>query len=65
METFAHLIQEHGQELLRDHLVQLWWYVQIGNEEVIIEVIEELSLEYDDPVAAEIGFISIWNHLRG
>lgn len=64
MQTFAQLIEEHGSELMRDHLVQLWWVIQIGNEDAIIETIEELSLEYEDPTQAEVGFIAIWQHLR-
>lgn len=64
-KTFAQLVKDHGEDLIREHLVELWWYVQIGNEEVILETIEELSAQYDDPESAEVGFISIWNHLRG
>lgn len=64
MKTFAQLVEEHGAQLLRDHLVHLWWVIQIGDEGVIIETIEELALEYDDPIQAEVGLISIWQHLR-
>jgi hypothetical protein len=65
METFAQLIKEQGSDLVREHLVELWWFIQLGNEEVILETIEELAAHYDDPAHAEVGFIAIWNHLRG
>ena len=51
--------------MLKDHMIQLWWAIQIGEEEGILGVIEDLSAEYEDPEAAEVGFIALWGHLRG
>ena len=49
--------------MLHDHVVQVWWFAQLEDEDSILELIEDISQEYDDPAAAEIGFISLWNYI--
>lgn len=49
--------------MLHDHMIQLWWAVQLKNEAHVLDVIEDLSQEYDDPETAEVGFIALWGHL--
>ena len=49
--------------MLKDHVVQVWWYAQLDNEATLLEVISNLSSQYEDPEAAEIGFISLWSHI--
>lgn len=49
--------------MLKDHMIQVWWAIQLKNEVHVLDVIEELSQEYEDPETAEVGFIALWNHL--
>jgi hypothetical protein len=62
-QVFASFVEKEGTHMLHDHMIQLWWRVQLGSEEGILELIDDLSAEYDDPTAAEIGFIALWGHL--
>lgn len=64
-EVFNNFAQSQGVDMLQDHLIQLWWSVQLKNEENTLMLISELSEEYEDPEAAEVGLIAVWNHLRG
>jgi hypothetical protein len=62
-EVFATFVQKEGTTMLKDHVVQVWWYAQLDNEATLLEVISNLSSQYEDPLAAEIGFISLWSHI--
>ena len=62
-QVFASFVETEGQDMLKDHMIQLWWAIQIGEEEGILELIEELSSQYDDSTSAEIGLIALWGHL--
>jgi hypothetical protein len=62
-QVFAAFVESEGNYMLKDHMIQLWWAIQIGEEEGILELIEELSAQYEDPAAAEVGLIALWGHL--
>jgi hypothetical protein len=64
-EVFADFVAQEGTEVLHDHMVQLWWYAQLGNDDTMLELISNLSSRYADPEAAEIGMIALWSHIRG
>lgn len=49
--------------MLKDHMIQVWWYAQTEDEETLLRVIDTLSQQYEDPEAAEVGFIALWSHL--
>jgi hypothetical protein len=63
-QVFASFVAKEGTHMLHDHMIQLWWAVQLKNEDHILDVIEELSQEYDDPETAEVGFIALWRHIE-
>jgi hypothetical protein len=62
-QVFASFVAKEGTHMLHDHMIQLWWAVQLKNEAHVLDVIEDLSQEYDDPETAEVGFIALWGHL--
>jgi spore germination protein GerM len=62
-EVFATFVQEEGQDMLKDHVIQVWWYAQTEAEDYLLQVIENLSQQYPDPEAAEVGFIALWQHI--
>lgn len=48
-----------------EHIIQLWHYVDtMLDDEVILEWIEEVTPEYEDPETAEIYFIALWIHFQ-
>jgi hypothetical protein len=46
----------------KDHIVQLWHYVDTLDEEAVLELIEEMAPHYPDPEHAEITFIALWKY---
>lgn len=62
-QVFASFVEKEGAFMLKDHMIQIWWYAQTEDEETLLRVIDTLSQQYDDPAAAEVGFISLWSHL--
>ncbi len=62
-QVFAAFVEKEGNHMLKDHMIQLWWAIQLKNEVHVLDVIEELSQEYEDPETAEVGLIALWNHL--
>lgn len=62
-EVYEAYIAKEGPQLVKDDIVQLWSYTQHMGEEAMLELIEEMAAKYEDPIVAEIGFISIWNHI--
>lgn len=51
-----------GVMIQNEHIIQLWDYVLRLAEPDIMELIAELSPQYDDPEQAEISFIALWNY---
>jgi hypothetical protein len=62
-QVFAAFVEKEGNHMLKDHMIQIWWYAQTEDEETLLRVIDTLSQQYEDPEAAEVGFIALWNHL--
>jgi hypothetical protein len=62
-QVFSSFAQAEGQDVLKDHVIQVWWALQLGDEETLMDTIFELSQEYPDPEAAEVGFIALWQHI--
>ena len=62
-DVFRKFVDNNGPDVLHDHVVQLWWTIQVLSEEQILELISELAEQYDDPIQAEIGLISLWNFI--
>lgn len=46
----------------KDHIVQLWHYVDTLDEEAVLELIEEMAPHYPNPENAEIAFIALWKY---
>lgn len=46
-------------------LVQLGFYLNVGDEKDTLSLIKEMSEGYESPEDAEVGFIVVWHALKG
>jgi hypothetical protein len=63
-DVFNRFVEEHGGQAMWDHLVQMWWYVMLNDEASILQLIDTLKKEYEDPEKAEIALIALWMQLK-
>lgn len=63
-DIFHEFINENGNGALWDQLVQLWWFVMLDDEKTVLELIDGMKDQYDDPEMGEIALIALWMRLE-
>lgn len=63
-EIFNEFINENGNGAMWDQLVQLWWFVMLDDEKTVLELVDRMKQQYDDPEMGEIALIALWMRLE-
>lgn len=63
-DVFEDFVATYGGQAMWDQLVQMWWYVMLGDEASVLALIDELKDHYDDPEAAEVALVALWMQLE-
>jgi hypothetical protein len=64
MNEYEMFERASGFELNSYDLDRLRLYVSIGDEREILELIEDMCLDYPEPEDAEVGFVVLYHYLN-